>query len=408
MLLLDPLRHLIQFLKILERYHMRLPPGPLLPLHPRALPHVLHQALHRALAAALHTTYTPRGLGMDSHPNLGMRVVDPFRAALSNAVPWSATSKRALIPLPPCRRPARLVPEGGGVQLGADGLLLAIPSATPTLRSNLTLARTTNTMRIPSRVRRACSSRSPSRTIHVADPWTATVLSIAPAVCSKLGAVAQREYDAYCPSLRSTRQLFHIIHATFIPSPRARPTICSSQHPLGGPCPRCPTPAPSTLAPCPRPCPFRLATASSPRLRLRLGTPVPSPLAVASPSRLAPSARPLPRPSPITFPCVGSAHRPFLPNTFALIGRSCAPALRVRVAMPISSCFAAASSCQSWHARPAPCPALPVPLHLHRRLECLSHGYTGTRTSPPVPSRLHVAAAACPRARHPGAASSPP
>ncbi|KAJ6585213.1 hypothetical protein B0H19DRAFT_1250090 [Mycena capillaripes] len=42
------------------------------------------------LAAALHTTYTRRGLCVDSQRNLGMRAVDPFRAALSNAVLWSS------------------------------------------------------------------------------------------------------------------------------------------------------------------------------------------------------------------------------------------------------------------------------------------------------------------------------
>ncbi|KAJ7845678.1 hypothetical protein B0H13DRAFT_1647204, partial [Mycena leptocephala] len=43
-----------------------------------------------ALAAALHSTYTRRGLCVDSQRNLGMRAINPFRAALSNAVLWSS------------------------------------------------------------------------------------------------------------------------------------------------------------------------------------------------------------------------------------------------------------------------------------------------------------------------------
>ncbi|KAJ7843837.1 hypothetical protein B0H13DRAFT_2364593 [Mycena leptocephala] len=58
----------------------------------RTLRRIPHQALHRrlSLAAALHSTYTRRGLCVDSQRNLGMRAVDPFRSALSNAVLWSS------------------------------------------------------------------------------------------------------------------------------------------------------------------------------------------------------------------------------------------------------------------------------------------------------------------------------
>ncbi|KAJ7900475.1 hypothetical protein B0H13DRAFT_1622406 [Mycena leptocephala] len=49
-----------------------------------------------ALTAALHSTYTRRGLCVDSQRNLGMRAVDPFRSALSNAVLWSSNLQTRL------------------------------------------------------------------------------------------------------------------------------------------------------------------------------------------------------------------------------------------------------------------------------------------------------------------------
>ncbi|KAJ7907174.1 hypothetical protein B0H13DRAFT_2332561 [Mycena leptocephala] len=49
-----------------------------------------------ALTAALHSTYTWRGLCVDSQRNLGMRAVDPFRSALSNAVLWSSNLQTRL------------------------------------------------------------------------------------------------------------------------------------------------------------------------------------------------------------------------------------------------------------------------------------------------------------------------
>ncbi|KAJ7916234.1 hypothetical protein B0H13DRAFT_2231663 [Mycena leptocephala] len=49
-----------------------------------------------ALAAALHSTYTRRGLCVDSQRNLGMRAVDPFRSALSNAILWSSNLQTRL------------------------------------------------------------------------------------------------------------------------------------------------------------------------------------------------------------------------------------------------------------------------------------------------------------------------
>ncbi|KAJ7903275.1 hypothetical protein B0H13DRAFT_2335130 [Mycena leptocephala] len=138
---------------------------------------------------------------------------------------------------------------------------------------------------------------------------------------------------------------------------------------------------------------FRLATSSSPRLCLGARPVIPRCCGVPAPreTRLVPSARPLPRPFSPAFPCVDSAHLfrpspPLQPRPARLHRHS-------RPAVP------SPRACLSWHARPAPCPALPIPPP-HRCPPL--RGYTGTvlsacaRAPTPVPSRLRVAAASCP------------
>ncbi|KAJ7809222.1 hypothetical protein B0H14DRAFT_3760004, partial [Mycena olivaceomarginata] len=78
---------------------------------------------------------------------------------------------------------------------------------------------------------------------------------------------------------------------------------------------------PSNLAPCLRPCPSHSTSPLCPRLRL--GTPVPSSLAAASPlhaSRLAPFSHPLPSTSPTAFRpiplCAPPVPTAYYPRTF--------------------------------------------------------------------------------------------